>query len=137
MRVQHRILGLAVALLITSGQTSAQNPTMKSIMREKLTRSQQLLEAVVGADFAAIGRSADALSRITETEIVSWQLAAQPEYAKQATFFVLSVRGLQEAASSRNLDKAIFEYTTLVASCARCHAHARRLKTVSFEPPAL
>jgi hypothetical protein len=109
---------------------------MKAIMREKLSYSQQLLEAVVGSDFVLMKRGADALSRVTETEIISWQLAVQPEYVKQATFFVLSVRGLQEAASNRNIDKAILEYTTLVSSCTRCHAHVRRSKMASVELPA-
>ena len=131
-----KVLILSVLLLCAPGQALAQNPTLKTLMRAKLVNSQRLLESLVTADFTAIRRDADALSQITEKEIVSWQLGVQPEYAKQATFFVLSVRGLQEAAGSRNLDAAIHEYTTLVSSCTRCHAHVRRAKTVTYEPAA-
>jgi hypothetical protein len=53
-------------------------------MRTKLVNTQRLLEAVVTADYPAIGRSVDALSQISETEIASWQVGAQPEYRKQA-----------------------------------------------------
>jgi hypothetical protein len=130
---------LALALgfsLLTSGQATAQNPTMKTIMRTKLVTTQRLLESLVTADYAAIRRDAETLSRITDKEIISWQLGVQPEYAKQATFFVLSVRGLQDAAASRNIDAAIHEYTTLISSCTRCHAHVRRIKTVGYEPHA-
>jgi hypothetical protein len=123
-----------VLLLLASGHASAQNPTMKTIMRAKLVNTQRLLESLVTADYAAVQRDAEALSRITDKEIVSWQMAVQPEYAKQATFFVLSVRGLQEAAASRNIDAALHEYMTLVSSCTRCHAHVRRTRTVADGP---
>jgi hypothetical protein len=87
------------------------------------------------ADFAAIDRSAEALSRISDTEIATWQVGALPEYRKQAMSFVLSVRAVREAAAKRDIDTALAEYTALVSSCTRCHAHARRSLVVSFEPP--
>jgi hypothetical protein len=130
------LLAVGLVALLTPGHATAQSPTMRTMMQAKLTNSQRLLESLVTVDYAAIQRDADALSRITEREIVSWQLGAQPEYAKQATFFVLSVRGLQEAAASRNIDKAIHEYATLVSSCTRCHAHVRRARTVTHQPGA-
>lgn len=126
----HTVLILSVLLLFTPDHAPAQNPTLKTLMRAKLFNSQRLLESLVTADYAAIQRDADALSRITEKEIISWQMGVQPEYAKQATFFVLSVRGLQEAAADRNLDAALHEYTTLTSSCVGCHAHVRRIKAV-------
>ena len=131
----HDVLILSVLLLTAPGHAPAQNPTLKTLMRAKLTSTQRLLESLVTADYVAIRRDADALSRITEKEIVSWQLGVQPEYAKQATIFVLSVRGLQEAAASRNLDAALHEYTTLTASCVHCHAQVRRAKRVTYDPP--
>ena len=128
-------LFLGVMLVLTPGHAPAQNPTLKTLMRAKLLSTQRLLESVVTADFAAIQRDADALSRITEKEIVSWHFGAQPEYAKQATFFVLSVRGLQDAAANRNIDAALREYTALTSSCVLCHAHVRRLTPVQGGPP--
>jgi cytochrome c556 len=104
-------------------------------MRTKLLNAQPLLEAVVTADFAAIGRLADALNRISETELVSWQVNPQPEYKKQAMSFVLAVQGLREAAAKRDIDAVLAEYTELVSSCTRCHAHVRRSRVVSFETP--
>lgn len=127
------VLVLSVLLLAVPGHAPAQNPTLKTLMRAKLVNTQRLLESLVTTDFAAIQRDADALSRITEKEIVSWQMGVQPEYQKQATFFVLSVRGLRDAAASRNIDAALHEYTTLTSSCVRCHAHVRRLKPVTDE----
>jgi len=132
----HVVLILSVLLLLTPGHAAAQNPTLKTLMRAKLLNTQRLLESLVTADYAGLKRDADALSRITEKEIVSWQLGVQPEYAKQATFFVLSVRGLQDAAANRNLDAALHEYTTLTSTCVHCHAQVRRTKTVKSSAPA-
>ena len=138
MSFRVRLLSLAAVLAFTSAavySSSAQNPTLKTAMRTKLLNAQPLLEAVVTADFAAITRAAGALDRISETEIVSWQANPQPEYRKQAMSFVLAVQGLREAAAKRDIDGALAEYTELVSSCTRCHAHVRRSHVVSFEAP--
>jgi cytochrome c556 len=86
------------------------------------------------ADYPVVARSADALSQITETEIVSWQVGAQPEYRKQAMQFVSSAQALHKAAATKDLDAVLTAYTALVSSCTRCHVHVRRMRTVSFEP---
>lgn len=131
----HTVLILSVLLLFAPGHAPAQNPSLKTLMRAKLFNTQRLLESLVSVDYAAIRRDADALSRISEKEIISWQLGVQPEYTKQATFFVLSVRGLQEAADRRNIDAALHEYTALTSSCVHCHAHVRRAKSITYEQP--
>ena len=130
----HKVLIVSLLLLLAPRHAPAQTPSLKTLMRAKLANTQRLLESLATADYAAIQRDADALSRITEKEIVSWQMGVQPEYAKQATFFVLSVRGLQEAAASRNIDAALHEYTTLISSCIHCHAHVRLVKSIAYEP---
>ena len=139
MSFRFRLMALAVVLLLafTAGYSSAQNPTLKTAMREKLANARPLLEAVVTADYTAIGRSANALNRISETEIATWQVGAGPEYRKQAMSFVLAVQGLRDAAAKRDLDSALAEYTALVASCTRCHAYVRSSRVVLFEVPDL
>jgi cytochrome c556 len=128
------VLALGAILVLAAGHSSAQNPTLKAAMRNKLVNTQQLLEAVVTADYPAIGRSVDALSQISETEIASWQVGAQPEYRKQAMQFVSSVQALHEAAANKDLDAVLMGYTALVSSCIRCHVHVRRMRTASLEP---
>ena len=137
MSVRVTLLALLAAFVFasTAGYSSAQNPTLKTAMRTKLLSAQPLLKAVVAADFVAIGKSADALNRISETEIASWQVNPQPEYTKQAMSFLLAVQGLRDAAAKRDIDAALAEYTDLVSSCTRCHAHVRRSRVVSFEAP--
>jgi hypothetical protein len=132
------LLALAAILVLAfaSGFSSAQNPTLKTAMRDKLVNAQRLLEGVVTGDYAAIDRGANALSRISETEITSWHAGAPPDYRKQAMLFVSSVQGLHEAAAKRDINAALAAYTTLVSSCTRCHAYVRGSQVVSFEAPA-
>ena len=134
-RLKAFALGMLL-LALASGHSSAQNPTLKTAMRDKLVNAQRLLEAVVAVDYVAIDRSAAALSRISETEIGSWQSGPQPEYLNQAMLFLSSVQGLREAAGKRDINAALTEYTGLVSSCARCHAHVRRSRVISFEIPS-
>ena len=134
MSVRLKILAVGVIVVLASGHSAAQNPTLKTAMREKLSNAQGLLEAVVRADYAAMTRSVDALGRISEIEIGTWQAAPAPEYLKQATQFLMSVQGLRKAAEERNVDAALNEYTALISSCTRCHAFVRRARLVMFEP---
>lgn len=136
LRVTLLALAAVPVFAFAAGYSSAQNPTLQTAMRTKLHSAQPLLEAVVTADFEAIGRSAYALNRISETEIATWQLNPEPEYKKQAMSFILAVQGLREAAATRDIDATLAEYTELVSSCTRCHAHVRRSRVVSFEAPA-
>ena len=130
-----RVLALGTVLVLASGQSSAQNPTLRTAMRNKLAHAQQLLEAVVTSDYAAVGRSADALGRISETEVASWQAGARPEYVKQAMQFLRSVQALRVAAETGNGEAALAAYTALVSSCTHCHAQVRNFRGISFEGP--
>lgn len=142
MTMRHTIIALgAVAVLGGFGDTglSAQSPALRAAMREKLANTQSMLEAVVTADYDAIARYADPLSRISESEIALWQTPADPAYSQQATLFLLSVKGLREAAEERNIDAVSLEYSTLISSCIRCHTHVRNVRNVrnlDLEPHA-
>lgn len=94
---------------------------LQMAMRDKLSHTQQLLEAIVTADFPGVDRHAEQLSRISQTEIASWQTNARADYVDQAVVFLASVQGLRDAALKRNADLALQEYTALVSSCVRCH----------------
>ena len=74
-----------VILALGAMEPSAQSPALKAVMREKLNNTQQLLEAVITADYAAMERYTERLGRISYTEIASWQAVAQPDYAGQST----------------------------------------------------
>lgn len=123
-----KLVVACAVLALGTGGPSAQSLGFKPVMREKLENTQQLLQAVVTVDYAGMARHADALGRISEAEIASWQRVAEAEYTKHATVFLLSVNGLREAAAGKNIDAAAFEYTTLVSSCIGCHRYVQRSK---------
>jgi cytochrome c556 len=97
-------------------------------MREKLDATQRLLQAIVTVDYAGMTKHSDALGRISEAEIASWQRVAEAEYTKHATAFLLSVNGLRDAAAAKDVDTAAAEYTTLVSICLGCHKYIRRFR---------
>jgi hypothetical protein len=125
------ILTTLVLLFVASWQPAAQNPTLDSVMREKLANTQQALTALVGGDSVALEAAADALGRVTETEVMSWHTGAQPTYSQLATAYLRAVTDLRQAASVRDTDAALEAYAALVTSCTRCHAYVRRLSIVS------
>jgi cytochrome c556 len=104
---------------------SAQSPALQAAMQQKLANAQSLLEAVVKADYPAVARYAEPLSRISEAEIALWQTPQEPEYAEQARLFLLAVRGLREEAGAGNIAAVSDHYTTLISTCIACHAYVR------------
>ena len=126
-----RLGALIVAgLLAVATQTSAQIP-LKTAMHEKLANAQQLMRAVITGDYAAVERYSRSLGRISETEIGSWQARANPDYTRNAEFFLLSVKGLRDAAAKHDRNAANEEYLNLLSSCVHCHAYVRDLRMVS------
>ena len=140
MRLRVTVLTAAVVMALGAGAPPTQPPGLKDVMQAKLANARALLEPVVRADFAAIARYVEPLSWISEKEIALWQDAAEPQYTQQATLFLLAVDGLREAAEKKDIDGVALEYTSLVSSCVRCHAHAgsaRRASVPSMAPSYL
>src|SRR2546422_297076 len=132
MSLRGNIVIVAAALALGVTSPAAQSPTLATAMRQKLANAQGLLEPIVKADFALIARYVESLSRISETEIASWQTTAQPEYVAQATAFLLSVKGLSQAAAARNMEAVAREYGALITSCIRCHTYVRTPRRASL-----
>jgi hypothetical protein len=131
--MRRQLFGMTVVLslaLLAGYDASAQSPNLRSIMREKLTNTQQLLEGVVTANFTIVDKSADRLAQISYTEVASWQSKAEPEYLKQASAFVKAVQGIRKASADRNSGALADEYSNLVNSCVSCHLHVRRMKPI-------
>jgi cytochrome c556 len=133
--MRRQLFGITIALgLVLGGSvSSAQSPNLRSIMREKLTNAQQLLEGVVTANFAMVDKSADRLAQISYTEVVSWQSNPEPEYLKQASAFVKAVQGIRQASADRNSAVVADNYTNLLNSCVSCHAYIRRMKPIRLD----
>ena len=133
--MRRQLLGITIVLALALGGTdsSAQSPNLRSIMREKLTNAQQLLEGVVTANFTIVDKSADRLAQISYTEVASWQSNAESEYLKQASAFVKAVQGIRKASADRNSAVVADKYTNLVKSCTSCHSYIRRMKPIRLD----
>jgi len=105
---------------------------MKAIMQTKLSNTQALLKAIVTADFREIDRSAAALNRISEMEIVSWQNPPKREYVQHAMLFTSSVDDLREASPRHDIEEVGTAYSTLVTTCVHCHAYVRDARSASL-----
>jgi hypothetical protein len=124
---------LAFALLLATAATPASGDArMQEIMRNKLSNTQVLLKAIVTNDYVQIDRSAAALNRISEMEIVSWQNPPKPQYTEQAMLFMASVDDLRKAASRRNMVAAGDAYSALISTCVHCHAFIRDARVASL-----
>ena len=133
--MRRQLFGIAVVLvLVLAGHvSSAQSPNLRSIMREKLTNTQQMLEGVVTANFTTVDKSAERLAQISYTEMASWQSTAQPEYLRQASAFVKAVQGIRKASADRNSRIVADEYANLLNSCTSCHSYIRRRKPIRLD----
>jgi hypothetical protein len=118
---------LALTALVTAlgaAAPSAQSPTLKSVMRAKAEDAEQLLRPLIAADFVALERSVERLSRLTYTEVGSWQARPDAAYLHQARLLVRGLQTLREGARGRNIDKAADGYTAVVSACVGCHKQA-------------
>jgi hypothetical protein len=130
--MRRQLFGITTVLVLALGghDSSAQSQSLRSIMREKLSNTQQLLEGMVTANFTIVDKSADRLAQISYTEMASWQSNAESEYLKQASAFVKAVQGIRKASADRNSGALADEYSNLVNSCVSCHLHVRRMKPI-------
>jgi hypothetical protein len=123
MKISTRLMLALLVLVLTAPTVPGQTPATRRVMREKLTHSQRILEAILTSDFELLERETTALSRVTQT--APWQALRSPEYLKQSETFLTANRALNEAAKNRDLDGAAELYTSLTMSCFACHRHMK------------
>ena len=104
--LRHQMLMTGALVMSLSMASSAQSPTLRTVMREKVENAERLLEPLVKGDFAELDKYVERLSRITYTEIGSWQRRPEGEYMRNATSFLNAMQGLKAAVRAKNLDRA-------------------------------
>jgi cytochrome c556 len=123
MKTSTKLMLILLVLVLTAPALPGQTPATRRVMREKLTHSQRILEAILTSDFALLERETTALTRVTET--AAWQALRSPEYLRQSEAFLAANRSLNEAAKTRDLDGAAQLYSSLTMSCFACHRHMK------------
>jgi hypothetical protein len=121
-----RILALCGALA-SACTTAAQGPGLHTLMREKLTRTQKILEAVVTSDWVGLETESRELERLTRDP--RWMVLKYPEYGQQTEAFVRAIKALHTAAAQRDLEATPRAYVDLTLQCVACHRYLARQRT--------
>jgi hypothetical protein len=116
-------ISFTAALSVTTAADQA--PSLSSVMRTKLARSQAILAAVVKSDWAALDRESRALAIVVREPVWVASLT-EPEYLRQSDAFNRALQDLIEASAKRDLEAAGNAQVMLTASCVRCHLHMTR-----------
>jgi hypothetical protein len=124
-RIRRVALAVSVALCAFAA-APVQRPMLKTLMREKLTHVQKVLEGVVTSDWIGIATHTRELERITQDPM--WAVLKYPEYSTYSAAFVRSIKDLQQAAADRDLDKAPQAYAALTLKCVECHRYLARAR---------
>lgn len=121
-----RTLALAGVVIMSVTVTGSQTPELNTVMRQKLTHAQHILEAVVTSDWASLETHSRALERLTNDP--RWMVLKFPEYAQHSAAFVRSVQTLHTAAVQRDLDGAPKAYVAVTLQCVACHRYLARAR---------
>jgi hypothetical protein len=121
-----RAFAIALALALLGAGLGGQTVATGRVMREKLTHSQRILEAILVSDFALLEKETTALSKATEAP--GWFVLEGPEYQRQSAAFLRATRDLLDAAKERDLDRAANAYTKLTMTCYQCHRYMKNMR---------
>jgi hypothetical protein len=123
-----RIGQTAVVLLAlwSMGAAPMQSVQLDRVMRQKLARTQKILEAVVTSDWSALETESRELERLTNDP--AWTSLKLPDYAKYSSAFTKAVHDLHEAAAQRDLDATPKAYVAVTMKCVECHRYLARAR---------
>ncbi len=118
---------VAVAALVgCSASAGSQTVSLNRVMRDKLSHSQQLLDAVVTSNWAALELHSVALRKATAEP--AWAVLEYPEYVRETTRFVRALDDLIDAAKRRDLEATPLAYVSMTLSCVQCHQYVARMR---------
>lgn len=103
---------------------AGQGPGLHRVMREKLTRSQKILEAVVTSNWPGLDAETRALEALTNDP--AWAVLKAPEYQRQSAAFRRAIQELRQAAANRDLEKTPAAYNAVTLRCVECHRYVAR-----------
>ena len=118
-----RTVVILLAVLLSGTTAPAQTPGTARVMRQKLTHSQKILEAILTSDFALLDRESADLAKVTQ--LPAWTTLRGPEYLRQSEAFLKVLGELRSAAKDRDLDAAARQYNELTTTCFACHRYMK------------
>jgi hypothetical protein len=111
--------------VVTPARSQAPNQ-VRTFMRQKLDRTQQVLEGVVVENFDSIAKNAQALSLLSQE--ATWQVLQTPDYLQHSIEFRRAADALTAAAKRRNIDAAALAYVDMTMRCIQCHKYVRGVR---------
>ena len=121
-----RLAAVVLAAGLSMAAVSDRTVQLNRGMRDKLTYSQRVLEAVVTSNWSELEENGRALQRATADP--AWSVLATAEYARHTAAFTRATEDLLEAARARDLDAASLAYVSLTLSCVQCHRYFARAR---------
>ncbi|MEQ1896456.1 MAG: hypothetical protein ABL971_03600 [Vicinamibacterales bacterium] len=121
-----KVFAAGCLCVVVAMPSSGQTPALKALMREKLSHSQQLLDAVVTSRWVQLEAHAVALRKLTGRP--AWMVLQSPEYARQTAIFTRALDDLVEAARRKDLEATPVAYTAMTMSCVQCHRQVARMR---------
>ena len=122
-----------VVLLVSwSATANAQTAQLSRVMRDKLSHSQHLLDAIVTSNWAALEQHGTALQQATRDP--AWSVLQYPEYASHTARFVRALDDVVDSAKRRDLEAAPLAYVAMTMSCVQCHRYVARMRLADGRP---
>ena len=112
----------AVAAAGSTTTVGSQQSTPE-IMHRKLDASQQLLGALVLAQFDSVTELSNQLDSLSEFQ--NWFVLPTPEYAQYTRGFRQAAQTMAAAGTNRDIRAAYDAYTSMVGTCLQCHQYVR------------
>ncbi len=103
-------------------------------MRAKLTRSKEILEALLRRDFDSVSRAARELKRISEA--TKWPRRGDQQYERYNDQFRQQCSQLDSLANELNHEGVEFVYLNMISTCVGCHDHIRDFRRDADSPQA-
>lgn len=94
-----------------------------SLMQQKLSHAQALLEGLALEDFESIATHAQALQQISLQ--ADWAGIPNKDYGEYGNKFREAASKTEKAATEGNLDSAAWQYMQVVVTCVECHKAVR------------
>jgi hypothetical protein len=127
MKAASRLLPFVAAFVVTGGLlVHGQTAATGAVMRQKLSHSQKILEAIVTSNYILLERESSALAHVTDSP--AWLVLNSPEYQRLSAAFLAETRNLVDAAQQRDLDAAATHYSSLTMTCFQCHRYMKNAR---------
>ncbi len=96
----------------------------RELMRRKLERAQEILDAIAIQDFGQIAEQARLLAADVDNKL--WEDLQTPDYRLYRSELEQIALAIEKAGREKDADAAALSYVRLTVNCLHCHQHVRK-----------